>query len=181
VIHTGDSSIITAGNGNNTIIASGGHNQITDGDGNDSIFLLNASNPGFNSVILGNGNNFVFLTGSSNFVLDGSGSDRIIAGSGNDTFMPSGAGGSVTIDNFNSSDHLNLQLILDGLSLTPTEAGLANNITVTEQAHSLCGLHWSDTLITVTGLGGTAHIDLENYSAGGLAGLLSHDTLVLPG
>jgi hypothetical protein len=123
----------------------------------------------------------VFLTGSSNFVVDGSGTDRIIAGSGNDTFMPNAAGGSVTVENFNSTDHLNLQFILDGLSLTPTEAGLSNNISVTEQAHSLCGLHWSDTLITVTGLSGTAHIDLENYSAGGLAGLLSHNILVLPG
>jgi hypothetical protein len=129
---------------------------------------------------LGNGNNLVFLTGSSNSVFDGSGTDAISAGTGNDTFVLNAAGGADTIDNFNATDHLDLQSLLAGLGLTPTVDGLAGNITVTEQADSSFGPGGVDTLITVAGAGGTAHVALQNYDAGGLAGLLSQNSLVLP-
>jgi len=58
--------------------------------------------------------------------------------------------------------------------------GLADNIIVTEQTDAQSGPGGVDTLLTVIGAGGTAHIALQNYDAGGLAGLLNQNSLVLP-
>lgn len=98
-----------------------------------------------------------------------------------DNFVLNAAGGTVTIDNFKATDHLDLTQILAGLQLTPTEAGLSPYISVTAKTEGgFCGMQDTDTLITITGTAGTVHVNLEDYNAGGLAGLLSQNTLVLP-
>jgi hypothetical protein len=130
----------------------------------------------FNTITTGDGIQSIVALGSRNTITIGN--TTTVSGGG-----PGGscdAGGTDTIDNFNAADHLDLQSILGGLDLTPTLEGLAGNITVTEQTDTQFRPAGVDTLVTVIGAGGTAPIALHSYDAGGLAGLLNQNSLVLP-
>jgi Ca2+-binding RTX toxin-like protein len=179
IMVTGDSSTVFDGNGDNTIVVTGDSSTVFDGNGNDEIFMLAGTTTGSNTAFLGNGTNLVVLTGQDT-VLEGTGTDTIWGGSGADTFVSAAGGGSSTIYGFNASDQLDLSFILAGLTLTPTDAGLAGIVSVSEQADYRYGSSGEDTLLKVVGTGGTANIALIGYNAGGLSGLLAHNNLVLP-
>ena len=116
-------------------------------------------------MYLGSGNDRLFLTGEYNTVFTGSGADRIVAGgAGNDAFIVSAAGGSLTIDNFQSSDHLILSQVLGGHT---------DNLTFATQADPRFGSGAVDTVITATGTGGTAHVVLQNYDGGSAAAMMA--------
>jgi hypothetical protein len=171
-VYVGSSSQVVAGDGDNTIVGVGGGVTVSDGTGDDSIFLLNDSNGvgGLNNIGLGNGNNLVFLSGSGNFVFDGSGTDTISAGDGNDTFQMSALGGSDTIYNFNATDTLDMSQLLAGLGIS------SSDIIVTTQADSQFGAGAMDTLITAIGSSGTANIALMNYNGVDLPTMLNQNS-----
>lgn len=176
-IKTGDRALVIAGDGNTSVSASGGGDYVQLGTGDDTVVLLDGTNAGFNFVQVGNGNNMIFLTGQYNAVLDGSGTDHIVGGTGYDTFVMNSAGGSDTIANFQATDQLDLSFLLGGQGLALSVDGLAANVSVMEQADPSRGNGAVDTQLTVTGSTGTAHVTLQNYDTGGLAGLLAQNAL----
>lgn len=171
-ITVGARSLVVAGDGAQTIAASGGGATISVGAGNDTITLTCG---GGNDVSLGAGCNAVFLCGGGNVVHDGAGVDRILAGCGDDVFQPNYAGGSVAITGFDAGDRIDLTAVLAGLHPAPGAAGLADLVAVSALPGGGCG-----TRLVAHGLGGVATVDLIGYNAGGLAGLLAHDGLILP-
>jgi len=178
LVYTGDRATVIAGDGDNTIISKGGLNTITTGTGNDVIYCLCGPNMGLNTVFLGNGHNWVFLSGSGNTVFDGTGTDEIWAGTGNDYFQLNAGGGSDLISNFTVTDKLDLSQVLAGLGLSATQQDLAPHVTVaTQTTGGACPT--TNTLITVLGPGAAATVTLEHYNAGGLAGLLANNNLVV--
>lgn len=164
---------VIAGNGNINVTASGAGNNITVGTGNDVINLGNyeGNERGVattapitaDTVHLGNGTNQVFLGGSGNTIYDGTGTDTIKgAAAGNDTFVINVGGGNVNISGFSltNGDKLDLSSILPGAAL----ATLGASVTVASQADALHAT-WTDTLLTIAGTGGTAHVTLLNTGA----------------
>jgi len=163
-IQTGDFARINAGDGNVSVTATGGHDMVQAGAGDDSIFLLDGTNAGFNTVVLGNGSNQLLLTGEHNTVIGGGGTDMITAGTGNDVFMLNAAGSATTIDNFQSTDHVVLSALLGGNT---------DGITLTTTADPRFGSGAVDTLITATGATATAHVTLTNFDGGSVMAMLS--------
>jgi hypothetical protein len=93
-------TVITAGNGNDSIHAGGGNASITAGTGNDVIYASQGNNVihlgDGNNVVLGAGGNDEIVVGNgNNYVYGGAGDDSITAGSGDNTLI--GAAGNDTI------------------------------------------------------------------------------------
>ncbi len=156
----------------------GGLNTITTGTGTDVIYCLNGPSVGLNTVSLGNGNNWVFLSGAGNTVFDGSGTDNLWAGTGNDYFQMNAAGGTDIINNFTSTDKLDLSQMLGGLGLSASQSSLSPYVSVATHSDAQ-NSHNVDTVLTVAGTGGTAHVTLTDYNAGGLTGLLANNNMVV--
>lgn len=195
-IHAGaGNETVTAGNGNMVIAAGGANNAITVGNGNDVIVLghpcrdmddpggATGTPPASNDTVhLGNGTNMLFLSGGGNTIYDGTGTDTIVgAHAGHDTFVLNAAGGTESIKGFSltNNDALDLTSILKGVSLAADLSNLGGFVAVASIAdpkHSA----WTDTVVTVTGAGGTDTVTLLNTGSVTLAGLLSANSLILP-
>lgn len=169
VIHSGGGLHAVTGDGNVTVVANGGGDFVQVGNGNDSIFLLDGTNPGASTIFLGNGNDRLFLTGEHNTVYTGSGTDNVVDSHiGSNAFIVNAAGGSLTIDNFQSTDHLVLSALF---------GGAAANLTFATQADPRFGSGAMDTVITATGRSGTAHVVLQNYDGGSITAMMKAFTL----
>lgn len=166
---------VTAGDGNVHVSATGANNNITVGTGNDVVNLghYEGSEHGVattapittDTVHLGNGTNQVFLGGSGNTIYDGTGTDTIQgAAAGNNTFVINAGGGNVNINGFSltNGDKLDLSSILSGTGATL--ATLGTFVTVASQTDATHS-SWTDTVLTVAGTGGTAHVTLLNTGA----------------
>lgn len=195
-IHAGDgNATVTAGNGNMVIEVGGANNTITAGNGNDVIALghqcRDMDGPGAakgtppvsnDTLYLGNGTNMLFLSGSGNTIHDGTGTDTIVgARAGHDTFVLNAAGGTQTISGFSltNNDALDLTSILKGVSLASDLSNLGTYVSaasIADATHSA----WTDTVVTITGTGGTDTVTLLNTGSVTLAGLLSANSLILP-
>ncbi len=200
IINAGSgSAVVTAGDGTMLINAGGANNTITVGTGNDVINLAGGQagrdggpgcQPGTiaattsvtaDTLYLGDGTNQVFLGGSGNTIHDGSGTDRIFgAAAGNDSFVLNAAGGTVTVSGFSltNGDTLDLTSILGGVSASTVLADLSAYVSlssVTDAKHS----GWIDSVLTVTGAGGTATVTLLNTGTLALADMVSSGALKL--
>jgi hypothetical protein len=104
-------TVISAGNGNDTVQAGNASVTVTLGNGNDKVQLGN----GDNTVTLGNGNDSVLLGNGNNVVVTGNGTNTIQAGTG-DNLIAAGLGQhSVQVGNGSN-------ILIDG-SVTLTQSG----------------------------------------------------------
>ena len=175
----GKGSTVHVGDGKNVVFINGTTENITTGNGSDSIFALGS---GSNNIALGTGHNWAFLHDSNNVVSDGAGTDSVWFGGvtpGANTVVPNAAGGTTFVYGFNNSDQISLAKILAGVSVSLTATALAPYITVSTTPEALFPT-LSDTLVMIKGAGGTANVQLMNYNAGGLQGLLNHNVIGLP-
>lgn len=102
---------IVLGNGNDVVVAGNGANTITLGNGND---LVGAGN-GNNTVSLGNGNDGTALANGNNVVVEGNGNDAIAVGGG-DNLIVAGLGQHTVLAGNGSN------ILIDG-SVKLTESG----------------------------------------------------------
>ena len=153
----GNDTFESNGIGNN-IMTGGGRNTITldremsDHDGRAAITA--------NTLHLGNGNNTVFLGGSGDRIYDGTGNDNITVLHGAGTIEELNAhGGTETVLGFNITNGMTLCLtdILAGIAHDSIAAHLSLR-SFTDPSHS----GWTDNVLTVSGLQGTATMTLLN-------------------
>lgn len=91
---------IAAGNGNNYVGVGGGNSTITSGIGNDVIEAGSGNNTinagdGFNRVSVGNGNNNITTGANNDSIYAGSGINTVSSGAGNDYIMVGNAASTV--------------------------------------------------------------------------------------
>jgi len=188
------SGTVVAGNGNMAISAGGANNTITVGKGNDVITLNPAPLPlpwGTTSAVipvtsdivnLGSGANLVFIGGSGNTINAGGGTDTIAEGPGiNNTVVLGATGGSEIIAAFSPTkgDTLDLTKVLAGVTLTPDLSNLGSYVSIASKSLGHHG-NVTDTVLTITGSGGSDTVTLLNAGTVTLASLISGNSLILP-
>jgi hypothetical protein len=135
------SAIVSAGNGNDSILLGNGNNVVTFGAGNDSVQagtgmntisggngndLVHLGNGSGNSVTLGTGNDTVQIgNGSGNSVTLGSGNDTVQIGNGSNEFVLVGNGNDNIQLGDGSSDRVTI-----GTGADTVQIGNGNNNTV---------------------------------------------------
>jgi hypothetical protein len=162
---TGNFMTLSMGAGNDKFDSSGMGNNIATGAGTNTI-ALDRDGSGdcgrvaitANTLHLGNGSNTVFLGGSGDKIFDGTGNDNITVLHGAGTVEDLNAlGGTETVLGFNIVNGMTLDLtdILAGIATS----GIAGHLALTSHTDPQHG-GWTDNVLTVSGLHGTATVTL---------------------
>ena len=99
------STVVAAGNGNDTVTLGNGNDTVTLGNGNDTVL----AGDGSNTVMAGGGNDIVLLgNGSGDRVKLGSGNDIVLIGNGGNQVVTLGNGNDFVLLGDGSNDHVTL-------------------------------------------------------------------------
>ena len=141
------------GDGNDTLIASGGHNFLNGGTGDN--FLQGGSGSdtlmgagGHDTLVAGHGQEMMIGGAGSTLMVAGAGDDTMIGGSGHDTFEFNSHGGQNVVMGFHDGDMLSIERNINGLHITDA-SDVAQHV---QDVHGSAVIQLGNETITLVGV-----------------------------